>query len=101
MKSKRSGVNARVWFYGQSFHGHTSGPTKRGTTMITRKEYAVCRYSNASEVTRVMLTDEEFATYLENAQQPEGLIALCDVPGIKTRSNETVYLESTGNAKND
>jgi hypothetical protein len=55
-------------------------------------------YNDASAIGDCELTDEQFATYERIAQQPEGLIALCEIPGEVTLSEvvdpqTTVYLD--------
>lgn len=56
-------------------------------------EYTINRYRDGKEIGRVNLTAEQFAEYMAAAQQPEGLIALCDVPGVDSDDTTTVYLD--------
>lgn len=56
-------------------------------------QYSIIRYRDGKILASVELTDEQFSAYMSAAQQPEGLIAWCDVPGVDTDDTTTVYLD--------
>lgn len=69
---------------------------------MTATTYSVRRYSDGREIGRVDLSPEQFARYKAMAQQPEGLIALGDLPHDlynldeeyqDTAASTTVYLD--------
>lgn len=66
---------------------------------MTKTTYTIREYATGEAIGEISLTDEQFARYESRAQQPEGLIALADLPGkiddlSTTMSGETtVYLD--------
>lgn len=65
---------------------------------MTTTNYIIRCYADGQAIGECDLTTEQFARYERNAQQPEGLIALEDIPGhvelsITMPGSTTVYLD--------